>query len=51
MDGVKGVDGGIVILASWEYYFIRVYKNILPHPNNCISNAILNSGREGTLDC
>ena len=27
VDGVKGVDGGIVILASYKFHFIRVHHN------------------------
>ena len=34
--GVKGVDGVIVILASWEY---RVHENLVQHPSNHISNC------------
>ena len=35
--GVKGVEGGIVILASWELHFIRVHENLVQHPCNNIS--------------
>ena len=28
------VRGGFVILTSWEYYFIRVYKNLVQNPSN-----------------
>ena len=28
--------GGIVVLASWEYIFIRVHKNLMQHPSNNI---------------
>ena len=34
--GIKGVDWGY-ILASWEYYFIRVHENLVHHPSNYIS--------------
>ena len=34
-DRVKDV--GIVILASCEYHFIRVYENLVQHPSNNIS--------------
>ena len=27
--GVKGVNGGIVILASYNFHFIRVYDNLM----------------------
>ena len=32
----KGVDGGggIVIIASYEFYFIKALKNPVQHPNN-----------------
>ena len=33
-DGVKGVDWDIVILASCEYYFIRVHENLAHQPSN-----------------
>ena len=36
-DRVKGVDGGIIILASCEYYFIRVHKNLVQHSSNITS--------------
>ena len=36
-DRLKGVDGGIVILASSEKYFIRVQENLVQHPSNDIS--------------
>ena len=36
-DGVKGVDGRIVILASYKLYFIRVHENLMQHPCNNIS--------------
>ena len=29
--------GGIVILASWEFHFIRVHENLVQHPSNYIS--------------
>ena len=29
--------GGIVILASREYYFIIVHENLVEHPSNNIS--------------
>ena len=35
--GGDGVKGGVVILASCEYYFIRVHENLLQHPSNYIS--------------
>ena len=35
--GIKGVEVGIVILASCEYNFIRVHENLAQHPNNNIS--------------
>ena len=31
---VKGVDGGIFILASCEYHFIRVHENLGQDPSN-----------------
>ncbi len=37
-DEIKMVDGGIVILASCEYHFIRVHENLVQHPSNFISN-------------
>ena len=36
-DGVQRVDGGIVILASCEYPFIRVHKNLVQYPSKNIS--------------
>ena len=33
-DGVKGVDGRIVILASYKLHFIRVHENLMQHPCN-----------------
>ena len=36
-DGVNGVYGFIVILASYEYHFIRVYENLAQHPSNILS--------------
>ena len=38
-DGVKRLDGGeggIVILASCDYHFIRVQENLVQHPSNNI---------------
>ncbi len=35
------MDGGIVILASCEYHFIRVNKNLVQHPSNNISIVII----------
>ena len=36
-DGVKGVDGGIIILASCEFTsYIKVYVNLVQHPSNSI---------------
>ena len=40
-DGVKGVDGGIVILVSCEHHFIRVHENLVQHPSNNISIGLL----------
>ena len=34
--GVKGFDGGIILLASCEYYFIRVHKNQGQYQSNNI---------------
>ena len=28
------MDRGNVILASWEYHFISVHKNLVQHPSN-----------------
>ena len=28
-DGIKGLDGGIVFLASYEFHFIRVHDNLM----------------------
>ena len=39
-DGVKGVDGGIVILASLEHHFITVHENLGQYPSNSISISI-----------
>ena len=36
----KEVVGGIVILASCEYHFIRVYENLVQHPSNYIWTAV-----------
>ena len=36
-DGVNGVYGFFVILASYEYHFIRVYENLAQHPSNILS--------------
>ena len=33
----KRMDGGIVILASCEYQFFRVYENLVQHTSNNIS--------------
>ena len=35
--GGKGAIGGIVILASCKYYFIRIHENMMQHPSNNIS--------------
>ena len=32
---------GIVILASCEYYFIRIHENLVQHPRNNISISYL----------
>ncbi len=40
-DGIKR-GGGIVIFASWEYYFIRVLENLVYHPSNNLSISIGN---------
>ena len=37
------MDGGIVILASWEHHFIGVHENVEQHPND----SILKVKREG----
>ena len=38
MGGENGVGvGDIVILASWNYHFIRVHENLVHHPSNYIS--------------
>ena len=37
MDGVKGIDGGLVILASCEDKVIRVHEALVQHPSNDIS--------------
>ena len=34
--GIKGVEVGIVILASCEYNFIRVHENLAQYPSNNI---------------
>ena len=34
---VKGVDEGIVILASRAYHIIRLHENLVQHPSNHIS--------------
>ena len=33
--------GGIVILASWEYNFIRIHENLVQYPCNNISITIV----------
>ena len=33
-EGVKGVDEGIVILASYMFHFIRVHDNLVKGPSN-----------------
>ena len=35
-NGVKRVEGSIVILANCEYHcdFVRVHENLVPHPSN-----------------
>ena len=35
--GGDGVKVGVVILASFEFYFSRVNENLLQHPSNYIS--------------
>ena len=36
-DGVKGWMGGIVILASYEFHFIKVHNNLVYHvPGNIL---------------
>ena len=35
--GETGWMGSIVVLASCEYHFIRVHKNLMQHPCNNIS--------------
>ena len=45
-DGVKGMDGGIVIVASCKHHFIRVYENLVQHKRNntmVIKQCILTS--------
>ena len=37
MDRVKVVNRGIAILASGNYYFIRVHENLVQDPSNNIS--------------
>ena len=40
--GLRGcMRGGVVILTSWYYDFIRVYKNLMQYPSNYISDQIL----------
>ena len=36
-DWVKGVEGGIIFLASCEHHFVRLHENLLQHPSNNIS--------------
>ena len=33
-DGVKELEGGIIILASCEYPFIRLHENLVRHLSN-----------------
>ena len=33
--------GSIVTSESWEYNFMRVYKNLVQHPSSTISNVKL----------
>ena len=40
--GGDGVKGGVVILASFEFYFSRVNENLLQHPCNYISGIRYN---------
>ena len=45
-DGVKGSQGGIVILARCEFYFIKEHKNMMQHPSNntfIVATAYLHS--------
>ena len=39
-DWERGWDGGIVILAFWEYHFIRVHENLVEHSSNFTSIEI-----------
>ncbi len=41
-DGVKMVNRDIAILASCDYQFIRVHKNLVQHPNINISHGYIN---------
>ena len=39
-DEMKENDGGIVILESCMYYFIRVRENLVQNPSNNKSNGL-----------
>ena len=41
-NGLKEVDGGIIILASCANHIIRVNENLVQHPSNNISITITN---------
>ena len=40
--GQRGMMGRIVILASYEYHYIRVHENVVQHPINNTSIALTN---------
>ena len=38
---IEKVDGGIVILSSCKYHFIKVNENLMQHPSNHTSISML----------
>ena len=56
-NGLKGLDGGIDILASCEHHLIRLHENKVQHPSNKIFIIAIDTFLEcvfyfqGILDC
>ena len=36
---------GIVILASWEFHFLREQENVVQHPSNNISISLIDNNK------
>ena len=42
VNGIKWVDGCIIILGNFELYLISIHENLVQHPSNNISNVLDN---------